>query len=87
MCTDLGCLRKNSNCLRIATGPSNRSPKATTSADSTERAIRHDLYDFYETVIALWLSSVKRTMRPNCDDKSALLSYAPSLYAVILSKM
>ena len=71
-CTGLCCLRTNSYYLRIASASSNRSAKAITSADNTERATRPDLYDFYETGIALWLSSVKRNMCLSCDDKSAL---------------
>ena len=56
MCYGIGCLRTNSNCLWIARASSNRSAKAITSADSTGRATRSDLYDLYETGLALWLS-------------------------------
>ena len=83
--TGTGRIKTNSNCLRIASASSNRSAKAITSGDSTERATRRDLYDLCETGTALWLSSVKRTMRPSCDDKEALLANTASLYAVILS--
>ena len=86
-CTGIGCLKTNSNGLRIASASSNTSAKATTSANSTERATHRDFYYLYETCIALWLSSVRKTMRISCDDKSALLANAASLYAVILSEL
>ena len=87
MCTGIGCLRTNPNCLRIESASSNSSGKAITSVGSMERATRRDLYDLYETGIALWLLSVKRSMRPSCDDRSALLANAVSQYAVILSEL
>ena len=87
MCTGIGCLKTNSNFLRMAGASSNRSAKVITSADSTEREMHRDLHDLYETGIAVWLSSVKRTMRPSCDDKSILLANAASLYAVILNEL
>ena len=87
ICIDIGCLRTNSNCLRIANASSNRSAKEITSAESTEHATRRDLYDLHETGIALWFSSVKRIMRPSCDDKSALLANAASLHAVIFNEL
>ena len=82
--TSICCLRTNSNCSRIASASSNSSAKAITSADSTKRATRRDLYDLYETGIALWYSSVKTTKSPSCDDESALLENAASLFAIIL---
>ena len=87
MCTGIVCLRTSYDSLQIASASSNRSAKAITSTDITERATCRDLYDLYETGIALWLSSVKRTMRLSCDDKSALLANAASLYAVILNEL
>ena len=45
ICTGIGCIETNSNCLGIANASLNKSAKAITSADSTERATRHDLYD------------------------------------------
>ena len=87
MCTGIGCLRMNSNCLRIASASSNRSAKAITLSDSTERATSRDLYNIDETGIALWLSSVKETMRSNCDDNSALLANATPLNEVTLSEL
>ena len=69
MCTGIGRLRTNSNCLRITSASSNIFAKAVTLAESTERATRLDLYDFYETDIVLWLLSVKKSIRPICDDK------------------
>ena len=87
MCTGIDCFGANSDCLRSASASSNRSGKAITSPDSTEPSTRRDLYDLYKTGIELWLSSVKRNMRPSCDDKSALLSNAASRYAVILSEL
>ena len=69
ICTGICCLKTSSHCLRISSASSNRSAKAITSVDSTERATRRDLYDLYETGIALCLSSVKRTMRSGCDNK------------------
>ena len=87
MCTGVGCLKKNPNCLRIAIASSNRSAKVITSADSMERATRSDLYELYEASIALWLSSVKKTICPGWDEKSALLANEVSLYAVILNEL
>ena len=55
ICTGIGFLRANSYCLRIESASSNRSAKAITLADNTERATRRDLNDLYETGIALWL--------------------------------
>ena len=80
MFTGIGCLRANPNCLQTPSASSNRSAKSITSADSNERAKRRDLY---ETGIALWLSSVRRTVRQSCDDNSALLANAAPLYAGI----
>ena len=80
MCTGIGCLKMNYNCLRIASVSLNKSAKAITAADSTERATHRDLYDLYDTAIALWLSSVNRSIRPSWDGKSALLANAASLY-------
>ena len=71
-------------CTRISAS-SNRSAKAITSADSVERATRRDLYDLYETGIALWLSSAKRTMRPSYDDKLAFVANAASHIQLSLS--
>ena len=86
MCSGIGCLKTNSNCLKIASASSNRSSKAITWADSRERATRRDLYDLYETGIALYLSSFKRTMRPSCDLQLALLANEASQYAMILNE-
>ena len=47
MCTGIGCLRTNSNFLRIASASSNRFAKAITSAVCTECATRRDLYGLY----------------------------------------
>ena len=58
-----------------------------TSADSKERTMRRNLYDLYEIDMELWSSSVKKTIRPRCQDKSALLANAASLYAVILNEL
>ena len=79
MYTGIGCLRTNSSCLRIASASSNRSAKAKTSADSTERATHRDLYELYKTNIALWLLSVKNTVHSSCNVESALLANAASL--------
>ena len=86
MCTGIGSFNMNSSCLRIARASSDRSANAMTSADSTERAMRLDLYDLYDIGIALLAASVRRTMRPSCEDKSALLAKAASLYATIRSE-
>ena len=87
MCTGIGCLKTNSNCLWIASASSSRSTKAITSVESTERATRLNLYELYKTGIVLWISSVQRTICQSCDDKSALLTNAASLYAVILNEL
>ena len=65
MYTSIICLKKNSHFLRVESVSSNKSAKAITSADSTERATSRDLYDLYHTGIELLLSSVKRTIRPS----------------------
>ena len=64
ICTDIG-YHKSFNFLRIANESSNKYVEAITSADSTERATRRDLYNLYETGIALWSSSLNRTIRPS----------------------
>ena len=61
--------------------------KAITSADNTERVMRLDLYDLYDTGATLLVASVRRITRPSCDDKSALLAKAASLYATIRSEL
>ena len=45
------------------------------------------LFDLYETGIGLWLSSVKRTMRPSCGDLSALLANVASICAVFFNEL
>ena len=85
--TGVGCLKTNSNCLWTARASSNRSAKAITSADNTENATRHDFYDLYETGIPLWLSSVRRTMRTDCDNKSAILANSASPHVVIPNEL
>ena len=87
MCTGISCLKTSSYCLRIASASSNRSSKTITLADNSERATGPNLYDLYETGIALQLSPVMRTMRPRRDDKSTLLANAASVYAVILNDL
>ena len=87
MYTGIDYLKTYFNCLRIASASSNRSAKAITSTDSTEHTTRRDLYDLYETGIALWFSSVKRTIPPSWDDNSPLLANSASLYAVIFSEL
>ena len=53
ICTSNGCLKKNSNCLRIASESSKKFAKAITSADNKEHATGRDLYDLCETDIEL----------------------------------
>ena len=65
---------------------SERSAKAIASADNTVRATRLDLHDLYDTGTALLVASVRRTMRPSAEDKSALLAKAASLYTTICSE-
>ena len=86
MYTGIGSLKTNSNWLRIPSALSNRSAKVRTSADSTKCATRRDLCDLYMTSTALWLLSDKNTIRPSCDDKSALSANATSLSAVTLKE-
>ena len=45
VCTGIGCLETNYIYLRIASASSNKSAKAITSADITERVTHCDLYD------------------------------------------
>ena len=53
ICSRIGCLKTNFNCLRIVSASSNRSPKAITSVSSAKHAARRDLYDLQEIGIAL----------------------------------
>ena len=48
ICTGIGSIKTNSNCLRTQSASSNKSSKALSSADVTERATRRDLYDLYD---------------------------------------
>ena len=52
-----------------------------TFADNTERATGRDLYDLYETYIALLDTSVRYTNHPICEYKSILLVNAALQYA------
>ena len=55
ICTGIGSLKINSNCLRIATATARESAKAIASADNTKRTTSRDLYDLEETDIEMWL--------------------------------
>ena len=83
--TGTGRFKMNSNCFRFASASSVRSASAMTSADNTERATRRDLYELYETGIALLDTSVRSTIDPSCKDKPMLLANAASLYATTQS--
>ena len=48
MCTGIGCPKKNSNCLRIASESSHRPAKAISLADNAERVTSRDSYSLYE---------------------------------------
>ena len=81
ICTGIGCFKINSSCLRIARASSNKPENTMTSADSTDREIRLDLYDLYETGTALLEMSVSNTMHPSLYDELALLAKAALLHA------
>ena len=69
ICTAMIRPSMNSICLQMASTSSDRSAKAITSADSTDHAIHLDLYELYDSDMALFIASVLSTIRPSCDDR------------------
>ena len=55
-----------SSCMRVESASPDRSAKAMTFADITEREMRLALYDLIDTGIVLLVALVKRMMRPSC---------------------